>query len=168
MALVDAVSPTGNDDVMTSRGALPETVPDESLLLRFRDHFASHGLPHHARWMTLELDGYDPKATVRSLPELMRGAPPEIFEAVSRARIRRGRVRVGEDGSIITWPHFFVEPVRELRHLGARIGPVAGEILIDLAPGHGEPPTLAFTGNVILDVLETIGIEIRAAARTAS
>ena len=153
---------------MDPRGALPETTLDEDELGRLRKHFESHGLAHHARWMTLELDGYDPKATVRSLPELLRGAPPEILQAVSRARIRRGRVRVGEDGSIVTWPHFFVEPVHELRRLGAKIGPVAGEILIDLAPGHGEPPTLAFTGNVIVDVLETIGIEIRAAARAAS
>lgn len=141
---------------------LPDTVPDENELRRLRELFTSHGLRHHACWMTLELDGYDPGATVRSLPDLLRGAPSEMLEAVSRARIRRGRVRVGEDGSIVTWPHFFVEPVRELRHLGARIGPVAGEILIDLAPGHGEPPTLAFTGNVIVEVLEAIGIEIRA------
>ncbi len=122
---------------------------------------------HHAHWIALELDGYDPEATVRSLPNLLRGAPTEIREAVSRARVRRGRVRVGDDGSIVTWPHFFIEPVRELRDLAARIGPVAGEVLIDIAPGHGEPPTLAFTGNVIADVLERIGIEVRAAARAS-
>lgn len=87
---------------------------------------------------------------------------------MSRSRIRRGRVRVDSDGTIVTWPHFFVEPVRELRALSAKIGPIAGEILVDLVPGHGEPPTVAFVGNVLHDVVDRIGIEIRDAVRTAT
>lgn len=118
--------------------------------------------------MDLELSGYAPTATAASLPELLHGAPASIIGAVSRARIRRGRVRAADDGSIVTWPHFFVEPIHVLRDLSDRIGAVSGEILVDIAPGHGEPATLAFTGNVVLDVLERIGLEIRDAARMAA
>jgi hypothetical protein len=35
-------------------------------------------------------------------------------------------------------------------------------------PGHGEPPTVAFVGNVLRDVVDRIGIEIRDAMRTAT
>lgn len=146
---------------------LPDTVPDEAELLRLRDRFRAQGRVHHARWMELELSGYEPSATARSLPALLEGAPPTILEAVIRARVRRGRL-AADDGSVVTWPHFFVEPIRTLRDLAAKIGPVAGEILVDLVPDSGEPPTLAFTGNVVLDVIERIGIEVRDAARTAS
>jgi hypothetical protein len=144
--------------------ATSEALEDE-VLLRYRAAFVARGMGHHARWVDLELSGYDPAATARSLPTMLDGAPSSILNAVFRARVRRGRVRI-EDGRIVTWPHFFVEPVRVLRDLGARIGPVAGEILIDLAPGHGEPPTVAFTGNVVLDVIDRIGVELRDALRS--
>lgn len=140
---------------------------DDDLLRRYRAAFEARGMRHHLRWIDLELVGYDPTATARSLPRLLEGAPPPILNAVSRARVRHGRVRT-EDGRVVAWPHFFVEPVRVLRDLSSKIGPVAGEILIDLAPGHGEPPTLAFTGNVVHDVLDRIGIEVRDALRGAT
>ncbi len=140
---------------------------DDEVLRQYRSEFQQRGMSHHVRWVDLELGGYDPAATARSLPSLLEGAPRSILDAVSRARVRRGRVRL-EDGRVVTWPHFFVEPVRTLRELTAKIGPVAGEILIDLAPGHGEPPTVAFTGNVVHDVLDRIGIEVRDALRSAA
>jgi hypothetical protein len=140
---------------------------DDDALRRYRDAFLARGLMHHARWMEHELNGYAVDATARAVPTLMDGAPDGIVEAISRARIRRGRVRV-EAGAVLTWPHFFVEPLRVLRDLEARVGPVAGEVLIDLAPGHGEPPTVAFSGNVVRDVVERIGIEVRDALRSAS
>jgi hypothetical protein len=155
-------------EAVTPAWRLPENVPDDEEIRRLREHFASRGLVHHARWMELELGGYDPRATHRSLGALMPGAPREIVDAISRARIRRGRVRVDDAGAVATWPHFFVEPVRVLRELSEEIGPIQGEILIDMVSGTDEPPTLAFTGNVVLDVLESIGIEIRDARRAAA
>lgn len=141
--------------------------PDGVLLRELEEHFEQRGDPAGARWMQLERLGYGRDTSMHNLDEVLGDdLPAGIMEAIVRSRLRRGTFQVGQDGPVIEWPHFFVEPFDELRRWRTMIvhgGPITAEFLVPA--DSGEPRSLAFPSTVFIDVVNTIVLEIADAIR---
>jgi len=132
--------------------------------------FADRGDALRARWLHWEREGFPETTRAADLPDLLGlSAPQGIVEAILRARLRRGRVIVGDPGRVVEWPRFFVEPVDRLRSWHERLAHGgSNEIMVDLdAAADRVPSSLAFPREVFTDVLQSIALEIADAIRRA-
>jgi hypothetical protein len=92
-----------------------------------------------------------------------------IIPAVLRARLRRGRLLLGEPSCVIEWPHFFVEPVEQLRAWRDQIDARSAgrDIIVELPVTSDDPSprALSFPPRIFADVLQGIAIELADAVR---
>src|SRR5262249_40691712 len=118
------------------------------------------------RWATLERQGFPITSGELDLPALLGepGGAASIIPAVLRARLRRGRLLLGQPSCIIEWPHFFIEPVDQLRAWRDQMDAqgVRRDIVMDLRMTHEEsfPRALSFPHYIFADVLQGIAIEL--------
>ena len=144
---------------------------DASEIGEARALFIERGDIARARWLDCELEGYGAETTASDLRRALGAdASDEVVAAALRARLRRGQVRMGADGPVVVWPHFFVEPLGTLVHFRDSIGAaVPRDLIVDLsATEPGMPPSLGFRGDVFHDIVQSIVLEIADAVRRAS
>lgn len=135
---------------------------EPDLLAKLERELKTRGADAMARWVHHESNGYGEAATAASLSELFGVAPDsELVRAVIRARVRLGRFQAS--GRVVSWPHFFVEPLVELQQLAERVGRSGvADIIVELrnAPGSAGPTELAFPRSVFHDVVRSVLIEL--------
>ncbi len=146
----------------------PEAL-DSSLLEAAEAFFAGRGDAVRARWMRREREGFPHSTRAADLPDVLGlSAPKTVVDAILRARLRRGRVIVGDPGRVVEWPHFFVEPVDRIRSWQERVAcdaPAEVVVELDAAAESAAPSSLSFPREVFTDVLQSIALEIADAVR---
>jgi hypothetical protein len=132
--------------------------------------FAARGDGPRARWLWHERNGYRSNTDARNLAAALGpDTPDELLAAVLRARLRRGRVQIGQIGPIVAWPHFFVEPIDRLKGWRDAIAH-GGDVIVDLKlpDGASAPRSLLFPSTVFGDLLHAVALEIADAVRRAT
>ncbi|MBX3273343.1 MAG: hypothetical protein KF729_23975 [Sandaracinaceae bacterium] len=141
---------------------LEDGPPDNALLEELETLFEQDGDLASATWLRLERLGYGHETGLHNLGDVLdEHVPPAIVQAIVRSRVRRGRLQIGDDGPVVEWPHFFVEPFDELRRLRNAIahgGPITVDFLV--AEGSGEPRSLVFPSGVFIDIVARVTLEI--------
>jgi hypothetical protein len=137
---------------------------DATSLELAKREFLRAGDGARTKWMDLEERGYGAETETIDVPTLLGGtAEDALVRAVMRSRLRRGRVRIGED--VVEWPHFFVEPFDDLRRIRNAITH-GGEIVAELRPSSRlVPHAIAFDSHVFEHVLHDLEVEILDALR---
>jgi hypothetical protein len=123
--------------------------------------FEAAGSPVHARWLSLELQGFGTAVDHAALHDVL-GVPPgdRLAVHVSAYRSQQGRILEPPPRAGQPFRHFFVESIHELSEAAQRLRSAgANEVRLDFGPGIPDYPT---AGALPANVFDRILLGLRA------